>query len=67
MLIQSTFKPAWWLNNPHLQTIYPTFFRKVPPFATLHRERLSTADDDFIDLDWCGTGSGPLVGCCCMG
>lgn len=61
MLIHSTFTPAWWLNNPHLQTIYPTFFRKVAPFAKLQRERLTTPDNDFIDLDWCGTGAKPLV------
>ena len=54
MLIQSTFKPAWWLNNPHLQTIYPSLFRKLPHLTDTYRERLSTPDQDFIDLDWCG-------------
>lgn len=53
MLIQSTFKPAWWLNNPHLQTIYPTFCRKLPVPPKQQRERLLTPDHDFIDLDWC--------------
>lgn len=61
MLINSTFKPAWWLNNPHLQTIYPTYYRKLPELPVINRERLVTPDDDFIDIDWCGTGAQPLV------
>ncbi len=60
MSIQSTFKPAWWLNNPHLQTIFPSLFRK-PPSSVLKRERLTTPDNDFIDLDFCGEGNQPLV------
>jgi predicted alpha/beta-fold hydrolase len=60
MLIQSTFKPAWWLNNPHLQTIYPSLLRK-PPEPIIKRERLITEDKDFIDIDFCGEGDQPLV------
>ncbi len=60
MLIHSTFKPAWWLNNPHLQTLYPTLIRK-PPEPVLYRERLLTPDKDFIDLDFCGDEAMPLV------
>ncbi len=60
MQIQSTFKPAWWLNNSHLQTIYPSLLRK-PPEPTIKRERLITEDKDFIDIDFCGEGDQPLV------
>lgn len=60
MLIQSTFKPAWWLKNHHLQTIFPSLIRK-PPTPVLRRERLITPDSDFIDLDFCGEGNQPLV------
>ena len=60
MTIQSTFKPAWWLNNPHLQTIYPSLFRKSPS-PILHRERLITPDNDFLDIDFYGDGNLPLV------
>ena len=60
MLIQSSFKPAWWLNNAHLQTLYPALLRK-PPNPELKRERLITADDDFIDIDFCGEGDQPMV------
>ncbi len=60
MLIQSTFKAAWWLNNAHLQTIYPSLFRR-PPSPVIKRERLLTEDDDFLDIDFCGEGDQPLV------
>lgn len=60
MLIQSNFKPAWWLNNAHLQTLYPALLRRAPD-PVLRRERLSTADDDFLDLDFCGEGEQPLI------
>ncbi len=60
MQIQPTFKPAWWLNNPHLQTIYPSLLRK-PPEPVVKRERLMTEDHDFIDIDFCGVGKQPLV------
>lgn len=61
MLIQTSFKSAWWLNNKHLQTIYPALFRKEPAHSEIWRERLTTPDNDFIDLDWCGEGQQPLV------
>lgn len=59
--MNTAFKPAWWLANAHLQTIYPALFRKVAQPPGWRRERLPTPDHDFLDLDWCGTGNGPLV------
>ncbi len=61
MLNKSTFKPAWWLSNCHLQTIYPALFRKTPNPPEYHRERITTPDHDFIDVDFCGKGNQPLV------
>jgi predicted alpha/beta-fold hydrolase len=61
MLIKTTFKPAWWLNNPHLQTLYPYLCRKTSHDIVLRRERLITPDNDFIDIDWCGEHLQPLV------
>jgi hypothetical protein len=61
MFIKSTFKPAWWLNNAHLQTLYPALMRTTPPPPGLRRERLITPDNDFIDIDWCGEGDQPLI------
>jgi predicted alpha/beta-fold hydrolase len=60
MLIKTTFKPAWWLKNPHLQTLYPALLRKTAAPA-LRRERLMTPDNDFLDIDWCGMSDKPLV------
>jgi len=54
------FKPAWWLNNPHLQTLWPALLRR-PPSPVTTRERLTTSDGDFIDIDWCGDASRPVV------
>ena len=54
------FKPAWWLRNPHLQTLWPVFFRRrLRP--QLRRERLELPDGDFVDLDWTLNASGPIV------
>ena len=50
-LINSSFRPAWWLRSPHLQTLWPTWFRKRPTLA-LDWERMELADGDFIDLAW---------------
>jgi predicted alpha/beta-fold hydrolase len=61
MLTQTAFKPAWWLKNSHLQTIYPALIRKTPNPPDYRRERLITPDNDFIDIDYCGTGKQPLV------
>lgn len=57
----ASFKPAWWLKNCHLQTIYPALCRKVSSLADIKRERLITPDNDFIDVDWCGEGKQPIV------
>ncbi len=46
-----SFTPAWWLRNPHLQTLWPHLLRFAPHIAT-RRERLELPDGDFIDLNW---------------
>ena len=61
MFTETAFKPAWWLNNAHLQTLYPALLRKVPDLPFCWRERLVTPDHDFIDVDWCGEGGRPLI------
>jgi uncharacterized protein len=55
------FKPARWMKNTHLQTLYPALLRKKSTPPLLHRERLFTPDHDFLDIDICGTGTAPLV------
>jgi len=44
------FRPAWWLNGQHLQTLYPALCR-CPPRLVRRRETLITNDHDFLDLD----------------
>ncbi|MGR9085488.1 MAG: hydrolase [Gammaproteobacteria bacterium] len=61
MFIKTAFRPAWWLKNSHLQTIYPALLRRPASCAPIRRERLSTPDDDFLDIDWCGDGELPLI------
>lgn len=50
-LPSSSFSPRFPFTSGHLQTLYPTLFRTIPP-ATPQRRRLETDDGDFIDVDW---------------
>lgn len=47
----SQFKPASGLQNPHIQTLLPRFVRRQPLFTPV-TQRLTTPDDDFLDLAW---------------
>jgi len=51
VLPKPVFKPSFWQRNPHVQTIYPSLFRKIK-FSYQQRERLELSDGDFVDLDW---------------
>lgn len=56
------FKPAWWLPNSHLQTIWPALLRPNSKELPVERERFTLYDGDFIDLDWIGREEkGPLI------
>lgn len=46
------FKPAWWLRNSHLQTIWPVLCRGEIKDLQLVRERIELPDGDFLDIDW---------------
>src|SRR6188768_1603725 len=48
------------LFHPHLETIYPSLLRKID-FTPYERERITTPDHDFLDLDWLKQGSSKLV------
>ncbi|WP_247236834.1 YheT family hydrolase [Telluribacter sp. SYSU D00476] len=41
----------FWLPNGHFQSIYPALFRKIND-VPYQRERITTPDQDFLDLDW---------------
>src|SRR5713101_3850480 len=45
------YHPPWWYRGRHLQTLWGPLFRRfgAPP---LRRERVHTADGDFLDVDW---------------
>ena len=55
-----SYSPPFFLRNGHLQTIYPTLFRKVSG-VDYRRERIDTPDGDFLDLDWSRVGSRRLA------
>jgi predicted alpha/beta-fold hydrolase len=45
------YKPPRILFNRHAETIFPSLMRKVSLPVT-RTERISTPDDDFLDIDW---------------
>lgn len=47
----SNYRPPLLLRSAHLQTIYPTLYRKTE-LITAKRKRIDTPDGDFLDLDW---------------
>lgn len=49
---EGSFKPAWWLPNSHLQTLWPVLCRRSIQNLPLKRERFELPDGDFIDLEW---------------
>ncbi len=58
--MHNSFKPAWWLRNPHLQTLWAALLRPKIKLS-IRSERLELADGDFLDLAWVGGGFGPRV------
>src|SRR3989338_1366185 len=60
--MQTSFKPAWWLPGPHLQTLWNPMCRQ-PAKLERTRERLWLEDGDFLDMDWYGPhqADAPLV------
>lgn len=51
MLTTSEFQPAFWLRNPHAQTLFASQMRKSPRLRVIE-QRLELADGDFLDLSW---------------
>ena len=54
------YQPPKAYINSHLETIIPALFRKVK-FIPFQRERITTPDDDFLDLDWARQESKSLI------
>jgi predicted alpha/beta-fold hydrolase len=59
-VIDSQFRPAWWLRQAHLQTLWPSLSRRSIDLPT-RRERVELPDGDFIDLDLSGPPDAPAV------
>lgn len=59
-VIASGFRPHPLLRNRHVQTLFPTLARPLPPLA-IRPERLELDDGDFVDLGWSGSGQGPIA------
>jgi len=55
------YHAPWWLPGGNLQTIWPALFarRGDGPRPQYTRERWTTPDGDFIDLDWLQAGAAP--------
>jgi len=43
------FRPAWWLRNPHAQTIWGRFLRRIPRVPT-RVEQITAPDGELIEL-----------------
>ena len=63
MILESMFKPAWWLSNNHAQTIYGSVIRNdKSPIDK--EERFELPDGDFLNLSWAINGlddNSPLI------
>lgn len=57
------YRPPPWLRSGHVQSVWPSLFRKVRLDAP-HTEVLATHDDDELHLDWYRQGSDRLAVIC---
>ena len=60
LINRSDYKAPLFLQNGHIQSIYPTLFRRFDT-GFYERERIFTPDDDFLDIDWSRAGSNRLA------
>ncbi len=54
------YRPPLWLRSGHLQSVWPTLFRRVE-LVEPETEVLATADEDELHLDWYRQGSDRLA------
>ncbi|WP_296705030.1 alpha/beta fold hydrolase [Algoriphagus sp.] len=60
-ILESTYPgPPAFLFNGHLETIVPSLYRRVKGI-NYQREKISTLDGDFLNLDWSKVGSHKLL------
>jgi uncharacterized protein len=58
------YTAPWWLPGGNLQTIWPALYarRGFGPRAAYRRERWTTPDGDFLDVDWLKHGASDEAG-----
>ncbi len=59
-IVESEFRPAWWLRQAHAQTLWPSLMRRGPHIA-IREERVELPDGDFIDLAWSSPNDAPAA------
>ena len=59
--LTSTYNKPKLLFNRHIETIVPGILRNVKNIPKYERERITTPDGDFLDLDWIKNGTKRLV------
>lgn len=59
-IVDSQFRPAWWLRNGHAQTIWSSLVR-LKLKLVIEWQRVELSDGDFIDLSWSGPKNGKTV------
>ena len=60
VLPSTDYTAPFLLSNRHVLTVFPTLFRRIPPADNV-RERSTTPDNDFLDLDVSRKGSRSAV------
>lgn len=60
LINNSDFRAPFWLINAHWETVVPGLLRK-PKSLPYTRERINTADGDFLDLDFVQHGQKRIV------
>ncbi len=60
VLSATDYTAPFLMSNRHLLTVFPTLFRRVPP-VNYTRSRITTPDQDFLDLDYSRIGSRSAV------
>lgn len=56
------YKPSFLFKNGHINTCFPTLFRRVE--VNYRRERINTPDLDFLDIDWIKIGYKKVIVLC---
>lgn len=60
LIPRSSYRAKGLFRNAHFNTAFPPLFRKVEGLV-YERERITTPDEDFLDLDWSRAGSDQLL------